>query len=121
MGGVHHLEKVAVGVAPQVLVVPVVVALVVVVGAQVPVALVVQAAGAAVVPLEAVPLLHGEFPQMQMVQIQLDGEGLLPLDGKVQIRKLILVGICSYFTVHRKIFENEKIYSFFIFFLNVYK
>lgn len=108
MDGVHHLEKVAVGVVPRVLVVPVVVAVVVVVvGAQVPVALVVQAAGATVVPLEAVPLLlHGEFPQMQM-QIQLDGGGLLPLDGKVQIRKLILVGICSYFTVHRKIFENE--------------
>lgn len=102
MDGVHHLEKVAVGVTPQVLVVPVVVAVLVAVGAQaqVPVALVVQATGAAVVPLEVVlVLLHG-FPQTQMVQIQLDGGDLLPLDGKAQLRKLILAGLGSYFIVY---------------------
>ena len=40
-----------------------------------------------------------------MVQIQLGGEDLLPQDGKVQLRKLILVGgMFSYFTVRRKRF-----------------
>jgi hypothetical protein len=84
---------VAVGLA-QVPIVPVAV-LVAVGAAQVPVALVVEAAGVTVVPHEVVlVLLHGEFLQMQMVQIQqLDGGDLLPRDGKVQLRKLILVGI----------------------------
>ena len=107
MGGVH-LEKVAVGVA-QVLVVPVAVA-VMLVGAQpqVPVALVVEVAGETVaVRLEVVlVLLHGEFPQMQMAQIQPDGGELLRQDGKVQLGKLILVGMFRYFTIHRKRFES---------------
>jgi hypothetical protein len=88
---------------------------VLVVGAEVPVA--------RVVPLEVVlVLLHGELPQLQvvqrqldggdslplvgrvqlrklqMVQRQLDGGDMLPLDGRVQLRKLILVGISSYYT-----------------------
>ena len=93
--GVHHLEKV--GLTPQVLVVPVAVA-VAVVGA-LPVALV-QAILATAVPIEVVlVLLHG-VPQMQMVQIQADGGYLVPVDGKVQVRKLILVGIgSSYFVL----------------------
>jgi len=90
--GLHHLEKV--GLPPQVLVVPVVVAAaVVVVAGAVPVAI-----GAAAALEVVLVLLH--LPQMQMVQIHPDGGDLLPVDGKVQLRKLILVGIGSYYTVH---------------------
>ena len=96
-----------VGVIPQqVLVVPVVVA-VVVAGAVlvVPVLLVVGAVPVAAIGATALKMLlvlHGGFPQMQMVQIQIqpDGGELLPVDGKVQLRKLILVVIGSYFTLH---------------------
>ena len=44
--------------------------------------------------LEVVPVPLHMVAQMQMVQIQPDGEAdPLPADGKVQIRKLILVGL----------------------------
>ena len=104
MHGVH-LQK-AVGLIPQVLVVPMVVA-VLVVGAhwQVPIA--------RVVPLEVV---HGEFPQVQMGEKQLDGGDILPLDGKVQLRKLILVGISNFTAIEKYLKMNEK-----LFFLYVHK
>ena len=84
--GFQHLE--IVGPTPQVLVMPVVVAVLGVVGA-LPVE-------ATVVPVEVVLVLGHGVPQMQMVQIQLHhGGDLLPVDGKVQARKLTLVGIGS--------------------------
>lgn len=91
------LVAVAVVVAGAQVPVTLVEAAVLVAGAQVPVSLVVVAAGVMPVPLEVVlVLLHGEFPQIQMVPIHLDGGDLLPQDGKVQLKKLIVDGMFNY-------------------------
>jgi len=93
--------------------VPAVLVVVVVVlagAAQVPVALVEAAGAPAPLQVERV-LLRGEFPRIQMVQIQLDGGHLLPRDGKVQLRKLIVAGMFSYFTVHMNKQKNYIIYN----------